>query len=119
MLRVCVGFRSSASPLSLARDFDDSSAFQRSTASTWSTISSTRRLRFQPVEPAGAEFAAVGAADLRGDAERVAVARLAVERRVRRDQHAFDERMVAQPPEEFLRGVARALFANQFERGSE
>src|ERR1035437_10444024 len=67
-------------------------------------------------EPAGAEFAAVGAADLGGDAERVTVARFAVERRVRRDEHAFDQRLVAQPPQELLRGVARPLFADELKR---
>ena len=75
------------------------------------------QIAFPAVEAARAEFAAVGAADLRGDAERMAVAGVAVERRVGRDEHAFDERVVAQPPEEFLRGVARALFADQFEGG--
>ncbi len=37
--------------------------------------------------------------------------------RVGGDEHAFDERMVAEAPEELLGGVARALLANQFQRG--
>ena len=69
------------------------------------------QVAFPAFEAAGAEFAAVGAADLGGDAKRVAVARLAVERRVGRDEHAFDQRMVAQPPEKLLRRVARRLVA--------
>ena len=63
-----------------------------------------RQVAFPAVEAAGAEFAAVGAADLGGNAERVAVARVAVKRRIGGNQNAFDERMVVQPPEEFLRG---------------
>ena len=73
-----------------------------------------RQVAFPAVESARAEFAAVGAADLRGDAERVAVARLAVERGIGGNQNAFDERMVVQPPEKFLRGVVRALLADEF-----
>jgi len=56
----------------------------------------------------------------------MAVARVAVKRGIGRNQNAFDERMVVQPPEKFLRGVAstlrsiaaedgRALFADEFE----
>src|ERR1019366_7419015 len=48
------------------------------------------KVPFPAFEPAGAEFAAVGAADLGGNAQRVAVARLAVERRVCRDEDALD-----------------------------
>ena len=74
-------------------------------------------IAFPAVEAAGAEFAAVGAADLRGDAERVPVAVVAVKRGVGGNQNAFDERMVGEPPEKFLRGVLRALFADEFQRG--
>ena len=72
-----------------------------------------REVAFPAVKPAGAEFAAVGAADLGGNAERVAVAGLAVKRGIGGNQHAFDERMVVQPPEKFLRGVARALLCGR------
>ena len=71
---------------------------------------------FPPVQPAGAEAAAVGAAHLGGDAQRVAIGRLAVEGRVGRNQHAFDERPVLQSPEEFLGAVPGALFAHQAQR---
>ena len=67
------------------------------------------------VEAARAELAAVGTAHLRGDAQRVAVAGLAVERGVGGDEHALDERAIGQPPEELLRGVGRALLADEFE----
>ena len=50
-----------------------------------------RQIAFPAVEAAGAEFAAVGAADLGGNAERVPVAGVAVKRRVGRNQNAFDE----------------------------
>jgi hypothetical protein len=74
-----------------------------------------QQIAFPTIQTARAEFAAVRTADLRGDTERVAIAAFAVERRVGRDQHAFDERMIGEPPEEFLRGVACALFADEFE----
>ena len=60
-------------------------------------------------EAGGAEFAAVGAADLGGDAERAAVGLLAVERRVGRDEHAFDVAAVVQAEEELAGGVGGAL----------
>ena len=46
----------------------------------------------------------------------MAVARLAVEARIGGNEDAFDERAVTQFPEKFLRAVARALGADQFER---
>ena len=75
-----------------------------------------REIAFPAVKAARAKFAAVGAADLGGDAERMAVAGVAVKRGIGGDQNAFDERMVVQPPEKFLRGVVCALFADEFER---
>ena len=74
-----------------------------------------REVAFPAVQSAGAEFAAVGAADLRGDAERVAVAGLAIKRGICGNQNAFDERMIVQSPEKFLRGVVRTLLADEFE----
>ena len=53
---------------------------------------------------------------MRGNAERVAVARLAVEGRVRGYEDAFDQSMVAQAPKEFPGGVAGALQCDQLER---
>ena len=73
-----------------------------------------REVAFPAVKAARTKFAAIGAADLRGDAERVAVARLAVKRGIGGNQNAFDERAVGQFPEKFLRDVARALFADEF-----
>ena len=88
-----------------------------------------RQVAFPAFEAAGAEFAAVGAADLGGNAERMAVARVAVKRGIGGYQNAFDERMVVKPPEKFLGGIAFtsvphcgttedgcALFADEFER---
>ncbi len=75
-----------------------------------------REIAFPAFQPAGAKFASVSAADLRGNAKRMAVTRLAVKRRVGGNQHAFDECAIGQFPEKFLRGVARALFADEFER---
>ena len=60
------------------------------------------------VEAARAEFAAVSAADLRGNAERAAVAGLAVERGRGGDEHGLDELAVAEPKEEFLGRIVRA-----------
>ena len=93
-----------------------SASFHRSTARICSTISCGAEIAFPAVEAAGAKFAAVGAADLRGNAERVAVAGLAVKRGIGGNQNTFDERAVGQLPEKFLRGVARALLADKFER---
>src|SRR5208337_1475362 len=64
-----------------------------------------RQVALPAVEAAGAEFAAVGAADLRGNAEGVAVARVAVQRRIGGNQNTLDERVVVKPPQEFLRRV--------------
>ena len=49
-----------------------------------------RQIAFPALKAAGAEFAAVGAADLGGDAERMTVARFAIERGIGRNQNAFD-----------------------------
>ena len=68
------------------------------------------------VKAAGAEFATVGAADLRGKAERVSVTGFAVKRGIGRNQDGFYELTVGQPPEEFLRGVGCALFADESQR---
>ena len=74
-----------------------------------------RQVAFPAVEAARAKFAAISAADLGGNAERVTVAGVAVKRGVGGDQNAFDERMVVKPPEEFLRGVMCALLADEFQ----
>ena len=66
-------------------------------------------IAFPAFEAAGTEAAAIGAADLRGDAQGVTIAGFAIERRVGRNEDAFDERMVSEPPEEFLCGIAGAL----------
>ena len=50
-----------------------------------------RKVARKAVEPARAKLAAIRAADLRADAERAAVARLAVERRRRGDEDGLDE----------------------------
>src|ERR1035437_4578922 len=68
------------------------------------------------VEAARAEFTTISTADLRGDAERVPVAGLAVKRRTGRNQDAFDELAVGEFPEKFLRCVVRTLFADEFKR---
>ena len=73
------------------------------------------QMAFPAVQTAGAKLAAVGAADLGGNAQGVAVARLAVKGGAGGDEDAFNERAVGQPPEEFLGGVARALTPRQFE----
>ena len=73
-------------------------------------------IAFPPGESAGAEFTTVGAADLRGDTQGVAVTGFAVEGRTGRDEDALDQRMVAQTPEKFLRAIARTLFADQLQR---
>jgi len=74
-----------------------------------------REVAFPAVEAAGAKLAAVGAADLGGDAERVAVAGIAVKCGIGGDQDAFNEHMVVEPPEKFLGGVTRTLLADQFQ----
>ena len=70
---------------------------------------------FPAIEAAGAEFAAVGAADLGGNAQGMAVAGLAVEGGVGGDENAFDEGAVREFPEKFLGGVMRALFAGELQ----
>ena len=71
---------------------------------------------FPSIEAAGAEFATVGAADLRRSAQGLAVAGLAVEGRTGRDEHALDQRVVSQAPEKFLSGIPRTLLAHQLQR---
>src|SRR5207248_1104565 len=67
------------------------------------------------LQPAGAELTAIGAADLRGDTKRVAVAGFAIERGIGRDEDALNEGMITQSPEKFLRGIVSALFENQLQ----
>src|SRR5690242_11582162 len=74
------------------------------------------KVAFPTFEAAGAEFAAVGAADLRRNTEGVPVARIAIEGWVGGDEDAFDEGMIAELPEEFLRRISRALFADEGQR---
>ena len=64
------------------------------------------------VEPARAKLAAVGAADLGGDADRPAIRAFAVKRRRGGDQHRLDQVPVAQAEEKFLRRVFRAEHAH-------
>jgi len=72
-----------------------------------------REVALPAIEAAGAESAAVGTTDLSGNAKRVAVAGIAVEGGIGRDEDALDVRVIGQPPKKFLGGVNRALFANQ------
>jgi hypothetical protein len=74
------------------------------------------KISFPALRTARAELAAVSAADLRGNAQCVAIADLAVERRVRGNEDAFDKGMVREAPKKFLGGVAGTLLANQFQR---
>jgi len=71
----------------------------------------------EALESAGAELAAVGAADLGGDAEGEAVGALAEHVERGGDEDAFDVVAGAQVPEEFARGVVRALEAREGEGG--
>src|SRR5439155_17938928 len=73
------------------------------------------QVAFEAGQTTGAEFAAIGAADLRRDTKCVPIARFAVESRAGGNENALDQRMVGQSPKELLRRVARALFPNQFE----
>src|ERR1051325_8386346 len=74
------------------------------------------QISFPSFQPAGAEFAAVGAANLSRDAKGMPIAGFAVKGRAGRDEDAFNQRMIAQPPEKLLRRIMRALFLDQFER---
>ena len=74
-----------------------------------------RKIAFPTFQAARAKFAAVGAADLRRNTQRVPVAGFAVKRGIGGNQNTFDERMIGQSPEKFLRGVLRALLAGEFE----
>ena len=65
-------------------------------------------------QSAGAKFTAVCANDLGGNAERVTITRLALKRGIRWDENAFDQCLIRQAPEKFLRGVARTLCADKF-----
>ena len=70
---------------------------------------------FPAIQPARAELAAVSAAHLRADTERVPVTRLAIQRGIGRNQHAFDQSMVTQPPKEFAGAIGRALLAHELQ----
>ena len=60
-------------------------------------------------QPGGAELAAIGAAHLRGNTQRAAVGRFAVERRIGRHQHALHIAAVVQPKQQLAGAVGRAL----------
>src|SRR5439155_20667838 len=67
------------------------------------------------LQSALAKFAAVSAADLRRNAKGAPVVGIAVERGSGGNQHALDERVVIQSPQEFLRRISRSLFSNQLQ----
>src|SRR6185369_2022166 len=60
------------------------------------------QVAFKAIETACTKLAAIGAADLGGDTERMPVAGLAIQGRVGRDEHAFDQRAIGEFPEELL-----------------
>src|SRR2546427_11289659 len=64
-------------------------------------------------QSAGAKFAPVGATHLGRNAERVAIAGVAVKRRIGGDKDAFNQRTVLQPPKKYLRCVPRTLLTDQ------
>src|SRR5207244_13079006 len=66
------------------------------------------QVAFPAVQATRAELAAVGAADLSGDTKRLPVARFSIQRPTGGNQHAFDQRMVIEPPKKFLRRVLGA-----------
>ena len=67
------------------------------------------------VETARAEFATVGAADLRRDAERPAIGSFAIQRGRRRDEHGLDQRAVAEAKEKLARRVIGAEHADRLQ----
>ena len=67
------------------------------------------QMAFPAVEAAGAEFTAIGATYLGGNAQRMPVTGVTVERRIGWNENTFDQRMIAQTPEEFPRGIVGAL----------
>src|SRR2546421_3514147 len=66
-------------------------------------------------EPARAELAAIGAANLGRDANRPAVGAFAVERRRGRDEDRLDQASIAEAEEELSGRVLRSQHANGFE----
>ena len=76
-----------------------------------------REVAFPPFQTAGAKFAAVGAADLGGEAEGEAVGAFAEEIDRSRDKDALDVIARAKFPEEFSGCVGGALELRQLERG--
>ena len=76
-----------------------------------------RQVALEALQPARAELAAVGAADLGRNAEREPVRALAEHVERRGNQHALDVIAGAQLPEQFPRRVVRALQLRQLQRG--
>ena len=73
------------------------------------------QIAFPAVEAAGAEFTAIGATYLGGNAQRMPVTGVTVERRIGWNENTFDQRMIAQTPEEFPRGIVGALLTDEFQ----
>src|SRR5439155_703942 len=72
-----------------------------------------RQVALPAFQAARAKPAAVGAAHLRRNTEGVAIAGVAVKRRIGGNEHAFNQRAVLQPPKKLLGGVPRTLLADQ------
>lgn len=68
---------------------------------------------FPAVQSAGAESAAVGATDLGGDADGVAIGAIAVEGGIGGDEDTFDEGAIGEAPEELTGGIGGALQAGE------